>query len=217
MQPQQPYGGPPAPLQPHEFEFITNPNKPGRRGLGLGNSTAQRLLVVLGGVFVLVIIVVIIAKLLSHTTNALPALTAVGEQQQELIHLTGSTEGTSSGSGSAPTLSTDHQNVQATIQLVLTSNQTQLLTYLSSNHYKVKTALVTGYANSSLDQQLTAAATNGSYDATFASIIQSQLNSYETALKQAYLQVTGPKGRAMLNSDYSQAQLLQQQLTSPAS
>lgn len=208
-QPQpQPNGG--------NYDFIMNPAKPPRKPLLPTNSIASRLLVVVGGIFVLLIIFVVVSNLLKGSNHVLPALTSVGQQQQELLQLTGADLQTGS-SNQAPTLSANGKNFAATVQLTVGSAQSQLTTYLLNNHYKLKKNLFSLTLSKTLDEQLSAAVSAGNFESTFDTVMQSQLKTYERVLQQAYGQVTGPKGRALLSSDYDQAQLLLTQLSSPAS
>lgn len=88
---------------------------------------------------------------------------------------------------------------------------------MQKNGKKVKTKTLGLKINTMTDQQLTAAATNSTYDATFKQIMQTQLTDYQTAIKQAYQQTAGAKGRKLLNDDYKASQLLLTQLNSPSS
>jgi hypothetical protein len=199
---------PATPAQP--YDFIVNPElAPVKRsfsGLSLGgNSLATRLLVASAGLLLLVIIVAVFKSLLSGTSN-LPSFVTVVQNQQELIHL--STNATTQAG-----LPVDSVNFASTAELSLTSAQSALTNYLKVNgNKKISTELASINVSSSVDSQLTAAASAGTYDQTFRQIMQTDLGQYQNSLKLAYQKTTGPKGRALLTSDYHQAQLLVTQL-----
>ncbi len=199
----------PATPQPHEYEFIVNPGAPSKRfSFPFGGGTLGRLALVLGGLLVLIIIVVVVKGLLAPKTSYAPFIT-IAQDQQELIHL-------STNATQQQGLSTTSQNFAITAQLSLTSAESQLLTYLKNNGQKVSTKVLGQKVSASLDSQLTTAAGDSTYDATFQQIMQSQLTVYSQAMKQAY-NGAGPRGKALLNADYNGAQLLLKQLGSPAS
>ncbi|HVV25515.1 MAG TPA: hypothetical protein VHC21_00575 [Candidatus Saccharimonadales bacterium] len=221
MQPNNPYQ-PPAPApppispapQPSGYDFITNPSAPPRRGPNLlpsNASTPMRLVVVVGGLLVLLILFLILKGLLSGGGNT-EALINVAQDQQQIIHLT-----TNATSNSQVGLSTTNENFAVTAQASLTSAQQQLITYLATNGHKVKTKTLSLKISSSLDQELQTAATNSTYDSTFKQTMQNQLSSYQQALRTAYAQTKGPKGRQLLSDQFNAAQLLLQQLNTPAS
>jgi hypothetical protein len=173
-----------------------------------------RIAIILGGLLVLLILFVIIKGLLSGGGNT-AALTAVAQDQQEMIHILTNGAGTS-GSQQQAVLSSDNQNFAATAQVSLTSAQSQLLTYMKNNGKKVSTKALSSGVSPSIDQQLTTAAGNSTYDSTFKGIMQTQLKNYETAINTAYKQTSGTKGRQLLIEEYNGAQLLLTQLNSPS-
>lgn len=216
MQPNYPPNSPyqqPAP-QPSGYDFITNPAPAPKRGPNLLPSNASapvRIAIVVGGLFILLILFLIIKGILSGGGGT-PALISVAQEQQEIIHLaTNATGNTQTG------LSTTNENFAVTAQASLTSAQQQLITYLANNNHKVKAKALSLKIDASLDQELQTAATNSTYDSTFKQAMQNQLAAYQQALRAAYKQTAGPKGRALLSNQFNASQLLLQQLNEPAS
>ena len=198
-----------TPTAEHPYSFILQSQKPTRR-LSLGSrSLPQRIAVVSGGLLVLIIVLSLVKGAISHGPNFVPIVATV-ERQQELLHIMTSAV-------QQPSLSTTNKNFALTAQLSLGSAQTKLLKYLADNGTKVKPSQLSGKISTSVDKSLTAAAANSTYNQTFQTTVQAQLNSYIQGLKQAYSQDKGARGRALLNDDYNQAQLLLTQLNSPAS
>lgn len=171
----------------------------------------MRIAIVVGGLIVMLVLFLIIKGLLSGGGNT-QALINVAQDQQEIIHLT-----TNATSNSQVGLSTTNENFAVTAQASLTSAQQQLVTYLANNGHKVKDKTLNLKINTTLDQDLTTAATNSTYDSTFKQTMQNQLNNYQQALRTAYQQTKGPKGRKLLNDQYNASVLLLQQLNTPAS
>jgi len=189
---------------------MMNPNQPANKiSLPSGNFLHNRIVLVAGGLFVLLIVIVIFKSLLGGGFDFTPYIT-VGQDQQELIHL-------STAAGLLQTgISTTNQNFAATTQLSVSSAQGTLITYLKNNGQKVSSKTLALRTSLSLDNQLVAATAAATYDQTFQQIMQNQLNTYMHDLQQAYRQTKGVNGHALLNSDYNQAQLLLTQLNQPA-
>jgi len=220
--PNQPVAPPPAPPpydptlnqnatpQPHDYSFILNPEKPTRkRGLpGSSSSMLVRIGIVAGGLLILLIIFSILKSALAGHPNTTGFITAA-QEQQELIHL-------STNASQQTGLSTTNLNSALTTQLSLTSGQHDILAYLQNNHVKVKTKLLNLQVSKTLDEQLTTAAAASTYNQTFHDVMKSKLTAYALTLKQTYAHTKGPKGRALLSQQYDAAQLLLQQLDTPA-
>ena len=205
MQPQQPNYGP-GPSGGSPYDFIVNPSAPPSRSrLPGGNSVVTRSLLVLGGVLVLLVIFIIGKNLLLVDSTNTPLLTTAVSQQQELIHLSGKAV-------LEPTIDPTTKNFALTTQLTLTSQQQQLLTYLNGQGHKIAPKQLASRVSLATDQQLTAAATDSTYDATFRQIMQTDLTAYKQTLEQAFSKTSGAVGQALINKDHESAQLLLQQL-----
>lgn len=207
MQPQQPvYGAPaPPPIQP-DYDFIINPEQPGRRRPSLGGgSMLSRILIVGVGLIILITAFSIIKGVLGGGGNK-AAMLHVAQDQQEIIHLT-------TPAIQIPNISTANKDFAVSANLVVTSQQSQLVTYLQKQHQKIPLSQLNLKVSPTLDTSLKMAAASSTYDQTFKDIMNSQLTDYESALKLAYSQTTGPIGRTLIKEAYNSATLLQQQLT----
>ena len=215
MQPQEPSQVPPQQPGIHpDYSFIMSP-EPQKKplsvsGLG-GNSLLMRVALVAGGFTVFLIIFAVTASLFSGSKGYVVPFTTVIAEQQELLHIVSTA---TSSTNSQANLSASNTNTATTIQLAIGSSQSQLLAYLKTNAKKVTTVQLNSKVSATTDQALANAITAGTYDSTFDSVIASQLNSYMLSLKAAYAKAPGAKGRAMLKSDYDQAQLLLTQVSS---
>ena len=190
-------------IAPESYDFIVNPEKPRKTMVALPSGLKQRILFIAVAVVVLIIIISLVSSLLKPKNNTLPALLAVADQQQELIHLSDP-----ANMNNTQNISGDTANTINTINQSVTSAQGQLLTYLAKNGTKLKTGQVAGANEVSIDATLSTAASGGNYEATLLSTLQTQLSSYGVSLKSAYTLEKGPKGQALLTSDYKQQQLL---------
>ena len=192
------------------FSFLNEtPVKPAGAFGGLDNSLPKRLAVVLGGLLVLIILFIVGKGLLVHGPKFTAVVAAV-QQQQEITHVLNNALQTSN-------LSEQSKNFALTAQLALGTSQSKLLSYLTNVGTKLTPQQLGLKVSSTVDAELTNAATNATYDDTFRQIMRQQLNAYAQDLQQAYKQDTGPKGRALFSSDYDQSQLLLQQITAPQS
>lgn len=201
VQPQPPLGSQP------DYNFILSPaQKPKRSLLPSGNSTAQRALIVLGGLFVLVIIIVIFASLFSGGGNINTSLTSLAARQNELARIAG--EGTQQAVGQST------KNFAISAQLSLSSDQQQLVTYIKTQGHKVGTKELSADQNAKTDNQLATAAAASAFDSTFSTIMQNELNTYIQELKSTYSKATKANAKALLNQEYQNAQLLLKQAPS---
>ena len=207
MNPQQPtYGnGPTLPSPgPEQYDFIMNagPNQPLR--LYGGNPANTRLFIVFGGAILALILIWIFLSLLSKATsiNTTPIL-ALAEQQNELSRI--------STDPSQRAFSQATQNFAITTELGLITDQQTFLSFLKKYGTNPSPQTLASTANPKTDNTLKEAQTTGSYDQTYLAIAQSQLNSYEQALKQAYATAKNSNEKKMLNIAYAHAQLLIQQ------
>lgn len=188
-----------------------NPQKPPRRpllsGLPGSHGLPGRLLYVAGGLLVLVILIVIIKGAFGGSNFT--GFVTVAQDQQELIHL-------ATNATQQQTISAANLNFASTVRLAMTTSQANLIQYLLNNHHKLNNKTLSLKVSAAADQQLTNAVAATTYDQTFQQIMNGKLKAYSSDLRQAYQMNKGPKGRALLNDDYNQAQLLLTQLDSAA-
>lgn len=223
MQPNQPQGPqppkqaptepfftpPPSPeLQhPAEYDFIMNPQKASTGGtlpsLSTGSSSWRRAAIVAGG-FVLLIIIGVILKSALTSHPDMTTFVGIAQEQQELIHLTDS-------ASQEKTLSTANKNFALTTKLSLATAQQNTLSYIQTNHHKVKDKELNLLVSATTDQKLTEASTENNYNPVFQQIITSELAKYERLLKAANASA-GPNGRKLTAQQFNDEQLLKQQL-----
>jgi hypothetical protein len=208
-------GQPVAPTPDYDF-IMQQDHKPKTNLLGTlrGGSMPSRIALVLGGLLVLVVIAILIKNVLGGGQAIdVPAMVSVSQDQQELLHLFSDTTNITGNQ----TLSISNQNFVATGQLAISSEQSQLISYLKENGHKISTTQLGLKISSTVDNQITASVTASTYDSTFIQIMQTELATYKQDLAVAYNNTKGPRGRALLKSDYAGAVLLIKQINSPDS
>jgi len=184
-----------------------NPSvKQGGLAVAAPSSLMKRILVVAVGLFILLILFVGVKNLIGSSSSNAASLLSVAQDQQELLHI--ATNASQQAGVSISTL-----NSTSTISASIGSQESQLTAYIKSVGQKYNTAQLGLKLSSATDAQLTAAASAGTYDQTYQTVMQGVLTNYQNDLKKAYSQTTGPRGRTLLNADYNAAKLLLQQLT----
>jgi hypothetical protein len=214
----QPATQPQATGPPQEpYAFITNPEQlappPTLLSSLNGKSLKTRIIILGGGFIVLVIVYSILKGLLAGSFDLQPYL-AVTQDQQELIYLTA---GPSKFQPNQADLPAGYQNFITTTQITLSSNQTQLLTYLAESKQKIKPQELYLRVSASVNNELASSVASNTYQATFQQVMTSELNIYTADLRAAYGKASSIQSHVLLSSDYKQALLLTKQLNSASS
>ena len=208
MQPQQiisPNYPPPTPAVPpgnDQYDFIVNyGNRQPGGFFGTGTSMKTRIIVVATGGLLLILIAWIFFALLTNTgsVNSGQLITLV-QQQAELARI--SKQPATQATGQTA------QNLAATTELSLISQETSLLQFLQAHGTNPSAEVIAAKRSSSTDSTLLSAQTSGTYDQTYTSLATSQLQTYAQTLKQAYAGAQSQTERTLLNNAYDDAQLL---------
>jgi hypothetical protein len=209
--PEAPYGpNPPAPPRSDPYEFITAPATPQKRAslsLGGNSSMAKRVLIVVGGGSLLLIIIILLASLIfgGGSTNT-ESLISIAQEQTELDRV--------SGIGVQNAVSQNIKNFASSTQISIFSDQQQLLAFLQQHGTKLKSKELAATASAKTDTALNTAIAASTFDETFTSIMQTDLKTYEQTLKQTFIKTKDPAVRQLLSTEYSNAQLLLEQISS---
>ncbi|HET6925030.1 MAG TPA: hypothetical protein VFH39_04330 [Candidatus Saccharimonadales bacterium] len=201
--PQQQYGNP----EHQQYDFIMNRGQAAARSFALpgSNSKLGRIALVAGIGVVLIILIAVVMSFLNRPTISSVELVNAAQEQSELIRIAGIAANDQSAAQST-------RNSAQTIQLSLGSAQSDLLGYLALNHIKIGKDVLQQRKDAQTDTELTSAQTAGTFDSTYAQIMQSQLTAYQQTLKAAYAAHPGPRGQKLLSDDYQAAGLLLVQL-----
>ena len=196
------------PQSPVQYDFIVNPVKPPKRSfvsaLTDGNPIVS-IVIVITVVIVALIFFIIINSSLNKNTN-LPKLTVVAQQQNELIRVaTLATSNTTQGL--QPT-----KDFSQNCLLSITTEQQRLISFLATQGTKLSTRELSLSKNSATDTSITNSIASGNFDSTFKGTMNTELTSYESAIKSASSTATTATEKQLLKDDYSATQLLLQQL-----
>lgn len=114
-----------------------------------------------------------------------------------------------------PTLSSVNRNSAITTLSSTTTDQSATIEYMAKNGKKVKPKDLEKTVNPALTEHLTASVAAGTFDSTYKEVMATQLAAYSKHLKNVYEQTDGRNGRALLEQNYQNTQLLLQQLNTP--
>lgn len=207
MDPNQPYQPGQLPsvpkdgdLHPGQYDFITNPVKPQRRGLkGLGGGGKSNMLMLIGGGLLLLTLIITAFSLLSGGSSNKDVLLRVARQQSQLIEI--AEEGASNGS------TNQAQSLALAVQLTVTTQQNGVIEQLQKDG-KVKPKDYQSAPSSEVTQKLEAGQRNGRFDEAFNSVMGQALSDYQDVLKQANATASGSKTKDLLANDFNNVSLL---------
>ncbi len=165
----------------------------------------QKALIILGVLVAVLILLAVIIAMASGSKNDTLPLVSVAQTQQEIIRV--------SSDGAKNIRSGSLQNFAVTAQVSLRSSQQEVLSYLKKQGTKVKGKQLDLAKKPATDKALSAALAANTYDATFASVIKTELDSYDQKLAEATAAATTKKEQDLLQKQSVGAQLLRRQLT----
>jgi hypothetical protein len=197
---------PPPP--PEAYDFIVNYHKSSSplRLFQFNNKPLKtRLALALGGGLSLIIIISVLVALLSgNSTSGTSSLLSLIQQQSTIANLAASA---AQNASLQPT-----QNFAMTTNLSVLSQQQSFINFL--HNIGISASNNTQAAN---NQQLMAklqnAQSNGSYDQTYISLAQAELNNYKNSLAQTFTTTNNLAEKQLLQNTYDQVKLLLQQST----
>jgi hypothetical protein len=170
----------------------------------------MRIGLIVGVLVVVVIILAVASSLLTSKGGNVTNMTSVAQDQVELVRV--ATEATQDQSADISQSTTRY--FADNCLLAISSEQQRLLAFLTAHGVKLSTAKLALKQNSHTDAELTAAAASSTYDTAFLTAMQGDMSTYTSDLKVAYAASTNPQEKALLSTDYKDASLLEQQLTS---
>ena len=202
MQPDQNtnQGQPPSSLP--QYDFIMNPNnqqKKGKLGFPSGNSTKQRLFIVLGGIGALIVVGIIIMMVFSGGPSSKDNLTLLAQQQNEIIRISDAAKNEKAIRNAAT------KNAATTIGLVIQSEQQQTIALLAK---KPSTKTLGLKKSAKTDAVLLAATQNNTYDETLLNTLQTKLVEYQNQLKTTFDSSKSTKEKDVLNNAYKSTGIL---------
>jgi lambda repressor-like predicted transcriptional regulator len=182
------------------YEFIFAEERQPKQGFFSGGSTLKRILVAVGGVVILAIIAAIVVSLITPKDTSYEKLTAILQEQQEIVRVADLTDKSASG--------TDLRNLAVNTSLSVSTNKTSLQTYLTKRKVKITDVVLAGKQDAKTDTLLANAKSANTFDNTAAQTLQTLLVTYRANLNTTYQDVKGANARTELKKSYQTAELL---------
>ncbi len=219
FQPQNPVTPPTPPAQPvyptpvpgaqgpqNQYDFITSPQKPVKKGFNFGGGNfGVTIGIIVGGAAVLIIMLILIMNLLSGGGNSSKAsLIGLAQTQNEIIRVSQKAEAAATLQGV--------KNLAFTVDTSVTSQQQQVLAILAKNGVKVKGDELKLKINGATDQKLATAKSTSTFDKTYSEIMQTSLESYAKTLKQINATTKSKTEKSITTSYIEQTELLISQI-----
>lgn len=184
-----------------QYDFIMGTS---HRPVGpkLANTSGPiRIFLVVGGIILLLVVGLLFESFLHKSSgNDTATLLAILQDQTELTRIS------QEPVDQAAQPST--QDFAQTTRLSLMTEQSALLQVMKNHNLRVATKALTATKNTNTDTELSQAKTTGTYDATYVSIAQDQLTTYQHALSTAYSSIKSASERQALQTAYEHAKLL---------
>jgi len=181
-----------------------NPSQSPRKAPLKNSSLPVRILMVLGGLFLLMIIVAMFMRLLGSSGSLNKStMLPVAQDQTEIMRL--------ADSGVESSVGQTNKNFAITVKLATSSQRADFLAYLKTNNFAPKDKDLGLRHNASADSQLESAKSSSTFDIAYKSVMQTTLANYQKDLNAAYSSAD-TAGKTVLKKDFDAAQLLLTQL-----
>lgn len=205
MQPQQPYSPPPAaptPSGPGQYDFIMQDGQSPRYRQPL-NSRKQLLFIIGGALVVILLIWAILAMVLGGGGSSNQPYITLAQEQAEMVRI--------SAAAKDESLSGSAKNFVQNSLAVLQTDQTELVGVLAKNGTKLGAKQLALKKSNTTDDALAAAKSSGTYQSTYISTMQQQLQTYQTDVQKTYQAAASATDKALLKKYYDNSTLLLEQ------
>ena len=197
--PVPPVAPPTEQIDPNQFDFIMNPQTPVKKSLIPGGPKVKMLLIGLGVITLIVIVIAVATSMLNTTDDTVKAMTNIAQQQNEIIRI--------AKDGTKKAGSEKSKKLAAVTFSTTTSDQQNVINYLSKQKIKLKEKQLALLANKKNDTELATATSNGRYDDVFTQIILKLLTDYQASLQTTH-KTAGEKGKAVLEKSFNNVSLI---------
>lgn len=181
-----------------QYEFIFKDQAQPKKSFGLPNLPSG-VKITLGIVIGLFLVVILYVVLFSNKGGKSTPLMGVMGRAQEIARVSDMLQQQSKDE--------DTVNLAATAEISMSSDQAQLTSYLKKNHQKVNTSQLLVYKDTKTDSEVQAAAQNNTLESYYQSYLKKQLDSYHTALAEAY-STAGPNAKLILQKSNDSVETL---------
>ncbi|HSH17977.1 MAG TPA: hypothetical protein VK978_01200 [Candidatus Saccharimonadales bacterium] len=186
------------------YDFFMEPGNSPRQSMSPGKKMA---LIVGAAVALLAGLAAMIALLAGTGSPQAPQLVSVVQSQQEIVRV--------ASEGRENVQAENLKNFSVTASTAVASQQAELTGLLAKQDIEIDKDQIELGKKPQTDQALTAALSSSTYDTTYTSIMQTELNTYEKRLEEATAASVSEGDRALLQKYTVGAQLLRMQLTTP--
>lgn len=197
----------PAPPQ-NNFDFIVNPPKKTRRGLipnfG-GSGFLPKIILIVGGAIALMAALWAITLIFGGPGANIEKTTSMVQTQEEIIRVAGIAQKSIVGQ--------NLRDASATTKSTLASQQSKWNTALVEEGVELKGDMLKLKENTEIDADLESSRISGTFDETYAEILETMLRSYATEMETFFNQSENTAERERLSADFQQVNLLLEQLT----
>jgi hypothetical protein len=213
MEPQQQ----PSQSGHNPYDFIMNPPSPDTQhplgGLPLpkigGKSLGLQIGVLVGGAVILMIILAIIVSALTGNNLNTTDLIDLAAQQAELIQ--------TANTGNGIVTQSSNQDLSINAVATITTDNNALLSFLTSEGVKPSPKQLAADLSAETTLQLQNAQANSTIDVVFAQVMQNELQTYASNIQKDYNEATNHALRQLLQTDYTQAELLLKEIPAASS
>lgn len=187
------------------YDFIINPEKPTKPG-GLGavgkDPFIMKIIVLVGGALVVMAVLALIMNFVFGGKTNVETIVALAQTEQEIIRLS-----------AEETKAVDQgvKNAAVNTGLSVKSHQQKWLAYLSKHSREIKKEEMALKRDAKTDLKLKTALQTSTFDATYTTVMRSQLTSYAATLKSAYEGESSKQQRDILTAQYKDVALLLKQ------
>jgi hypothetical protein len=195
--------------QSNPYDFIVNPAPKPKRSLfrlPMHDPFIRKIVLIAGGAISILIVLIVVVAVLGGGKSSTDTLLGLAQTEQELTRI--ATAGATGG------VQQNTKNMATTTQVTIQSHQQQVLALLNKRGLKkVSTKQLSLKQDASTDQQLTVARQTSTFDLVFSQIMQRQLQSYATTVKQLATTSAKASEQELFSDFYEQTQLLISQIT----
>lgn len=171
------------------------------------NLLGNKLILVVAGLIVLIIVLLLGSSLFGGSSADEAAMLKIVQQQTEIVRIAETVKG-------QPSASQTSQNIANSTILVIGSDKTNLVSYLTKNGVKLTDKQIVLGKDATVDAKLTSAASTGNYDTVFQQVMKAELQEYNNTLSATYQATSGQNLKSVLSANYSNAELLLKQVPS---
>lgn len=183
-------------MQPDKnpYDFILNSQTTSTAARG-GGGMKQRIIVAVVGAIVLVLIIVTGSSLLFGGGDAdANSLTSLAQRQTELVRV--------AADGADRAKDNEAKNLAVNTQLSFMTAKSQTVELIGKFGEKPTESVLILKQDNKTDQALDAAATNGTYDATFIRIITDGIKAYRVEVEKAFKASSNKQVKEFLQQNY---------------